>query len=90
VTFLHCIKCEGSGVDLGEECGDFVADVPGYYLIEFKSSEGSITRLRLSAEAIGALRMLTSDPPNTELFVERSSREKKIGSRCKIAPKAEA
>jgi hypothetical protein len=46
---------EGKQIDLPRGRHVFVAERPGFYLIEFRSTEGSITRLKLSNDAMSAL-----------------------------------
>jgi len=68
----------------------FVAEAPGSYLIEFRSKEGSITRLCLSDEAVSALTMLARAQPLKDADIASEVKEKHLKSMWQLVPRQEA
>lgn len=83
-------RIKGKQIRLSDNRCVFVSRKPDGFLIEFRSKEGSITRLALSIDAMAALNVLTGAAPDDSNQIERNSREKYEKSRWQIAPELEA
>lgn len=81
---------KGKQIELGDGRCVFVAHKPGHHYIEFRSKEGSTTRLCLSDEAMYALNVLTAGLPTKGMEVEKVWRQKRTEARWQISPEVEA
>lgn len=81
---------KGKQIGLGNGRCVFVAHRPGSHFIEFRSKEGSITRLCLSDEAMYALNVLTAGLPNKGMEIEKVWRQVRQDQRWQLAPEIEA
>lgn len=68
----------------------FVSHQPDCYFVEFRSKEGSTTRLCLSDEGMYALNVLTAGLPNKGMEIEKVWRQKRQESRWQLSPAIEA
>lgn len=68
----------------------FVSNRPDGYFVEFRSKEGSVTRLSLSLDAMYALNVLTAGLPAKDMEVEKVWRQKREESRWQLMPEVEA
>lgn len=81
---------EGKQITLADGRCIFVAQQPSHSLVEFRSKEGSITRLCLSVEAVYALNVLTAGLPIKGMEVENVWRQKYQEGRWQLVPETEA
>ncbi len=80
----------GKQITLSKGRHVFVAEIPGNRLIEFRSREGSITRLCLSDDAMSALAMLANAKPLEKVDIAPEVKEKRLKARWQLLPQQEA
>jgi len=83
-------KVKGQQIGLSEGRCVFISHPPGAYLVEFRSKEGSTTRLMLSEEAVHALSVLASSPDGHDFKIEKATRQRYLEARWQLAPESEA